>query len=276
MEVSASTVYGHGGVRLNLWDYGGEGTPILLLHCTGGCGRLWDPIAKRLRKPYRVYALDTRGHGDSEKPKERAAYEWRLSGLDLLSVVEGLGYGSALIPIGHSGGGAHIAYAEWLRPGTFARSVLIDAIVGPRAFFSGESVLARTARRRARVFHSRQAALERFTAKAPMNVWTRETVDAYVTYGLEECEENWVALKCPPMAEAWMYEMGGACEVFEHVHELKMQTLLVTGARSGVKPLVLEQYQRLPQALMYEMAATGHFIPQERPDALAGLLCSWL
>ncbi|HPO15371.1 MAG TPA: alpha/beta hydrolase [Candidatus Hydrogenedentes bacterium] len=276
MEVRASTVDGYGGVRLNLWDYGGDGIPILLVHCTGGCGRLWDPVAKRLRRSHRVYALDTRGHGDSDKPKERAAYAWQLSGWDLLSVVEGLGYGSALIPVGHSGGGAHIAYAEWLRPGTFSRSVLIDAIVGPRAFFSGESVLARTARRRAKVFHGRDAALARFTTKTPMNAWTRETVEAYVMHGLEECGENRVALKCPPAVEAWMYEMGGACEVFEQVHELKMQVLLITGAHSDVKPLVLEQYQRLPRALMYEMAATGHFIPQERPDELSELLCSWV
>jgi len=269
-------VRGHEGLALNLWDYGGDGPPVLLLHCTGGCGRLWDPVAARLRPSRRVYALDTRGHGESEKPMTRGAYEWRLAGLDLLAVADRLGYGAELVVVGHSGGGAQAAYAAWLRPGVFARAAWIDAIVGPRAFFAGESVLARTARRRARVFEDRNTALRRFSAKAPMNSWTHETLKAYVEYGLGDGADGRVELKCPPAAEAWMYELGGACEVFERLEDVQADLLLITGTRSGIKPLVLAQYEKLPRALMAEMADTGHFIPQERPGELAELLLSWL
>jgi len=233
-------------------------------------------VAARLCLSRRVYALDTRGHGESEKPMARGAYEWRLAGLDLLAVADHLGYGTELVVIGHSGGGAHAAYAAWIRPGVFARAVWIDAIVGPRAFFSGESVLARTARRRMRVFENREAAMRRFSAKAPMNSWTRETRTAYVAHGLGDGADGRVELKCPPAAEAWMYELGGACEVFECLDGLHTQTLLITGTRSGIKPLVVAQYEKLPRALMVEMADTGHFIPQERPGELAELLLSWL
>src|SRR3990172_12697351 len=43
--------------------------PIVLLHATGFLARLWQPIAEALAGHFDVYAYDTRGHGDSDKPE---------------------------------------------------------------------------------------------------------------------------------------------------------------------------------------------------------------
>jgi lipase len=148
----AFSISGHQGVSLNAWDYGGDGPPLLLLHCTGTHGRIWDPLVEHFLPSFRVFSLDTRGHGDSAKPAEREAYAWIHSGRDVLAVADALGFGSGLRVAGHSAGGAHAAYAAWLRPGVFARMALIDPVIGPASFFAGERPLAQKARQRRDTF----------------------------------------------------------------------------------------------------------------------------
>ena len=54
-------------LKLQFWDFGKEGKPTLLL-VHGGLdhARNWDWVARDLREDYHVYALDLRGHGNSE------------------------------------------------------------------------------------------------------------------------------------------------------------------------------------------------------------------
>ena len=86
---------GYLGVDINVFDYGGDGPPLLLAHCTGTHARMWDPVVAHLLEDFRVVAPDTRGHGDSEKPENLDAYVWRYSGHDLLSVIDNLVKGAA-------------------------------------------------------------------------------------------------------------------------------------------------------------------------------------
>ena len=53
--------------KLSYRDFGGSGPPILLLHGLAGYAGEWRPSARLLVDEYRVFALDQRGHGDSER-----------------------------------------------------------------------------------------------------------------------------------------------------------------------------------------------------------------
>jgi pimeloyl-ACP methyl ester carboxylesterase len=55
------------GVQLAYWGLGGSGPPILLLHGLAGYAGEWVASAQRLSGQYRVFALDQRGHGASER-----------------------------------------------------------------------------------------------------------------------------------------------------------------------------------------------------------------
>ena len=55
------------GVALALSDFGGGGASVLLLHGLAGYAREWEGSARFLVDCYRVFALDQRGHGDSER-----------------------------------------------------------------------------------------------------------------------------------------------------------------------------------------------------------------
>jgi pimeloyl-ACP methyl ester carboxylesterase len=64
-------------VSLHVRDFGGTGPPLLLLHGLAGYAGEWESSAALLVQTYRVFALDQRGHGDSERrPRDltREAY----------------------------------------------------------------------------------------------------------------------------------------------------------------------------------------------------------
>ena len=63
-----------GGMRLHYLDWGPAGRrpgtpggwPLVFLHGGGLNAHTWDIVCLALREEYRCYALDLRGHGDSE------------------------------------------------------------------------------------------------------------------------------------------------------------------------------------------------------------------
>lgn len=274
-EPTAMDVMGSGGTRICVWDYGGEGPPLLLAHCTGTLGRIWDPVVRRLGGAFRCLSVDTRGHGDSAPPQRREDLSWNLSGLDLLAVIDSLALGDGLFAVGHSAGGAHLAYAALERPGVFRRAVLIDPIIAPSTAFGSENPLSAKVRRRVNHFESRAIAKERFQSKPPMNTWSPDALDAYIEHAFAPREDGAITLKCPGDREAWFYELGGAHDVFERLNELNFPVLLITGSESYVAPLAAAQAGRLPDVQEITVQGAGHFIPQEKPDEVAKLLGDW-
>jgi pimeloyl-ACP methyl ester carboxylesterase len=67
---------GHGGSELAYLEIG-EGRPLLLLHGFLASGRQWldhGPARALVTQGYRVFLPDLRGHGDSARPHDPAAY----------------------------------------------------------------------------------------------------------------------------------------------------------------------------------------------------------
>ena len=81
------------GLRFHVLDWGGEGrTPLLLLHGFTGHAHAWDTLAIALQPHFHVYALDQRGHGDSDPAEVYgpiAAFD------DLSGVIDQLGLAPA-------------------------------------------------------------------------------------------------------------------------------------------------------------------------------------
>ena len=91
-------------LKLNYWDYGSNGKPlVVLVHGGLDHARSWDWVAARLLDDYHVYALDLRGHGDSEW-SPGAIYSVAEHVLDLAALCDILG-DAPLTLIGHSLGG---------------------------------------------------------------------------------------------------------------------------------------------------------------------------
>lgn len=105
------------------YRYAGAGSPLLLVHGTGGSSARWVPLFPSLEKHFSVYALDRRGRGDSG---DAPAYALEREFEDLASVVDSIGGSVDLL--GHSFGGLCALEAALLTP-RIRRLILYEAPV---------------------------------------------------------------------------------------------------------------------------------------------------
>jgi pimeloyl-ACP methyl ester carboxylesterase len=122
-------------------DDGGDrdGLAVVLVHSLAGSSEQWSEQLRHLRQTRRAVALDFRGHGRSEPPKNG---DYTIAGMaaDIAATVDTLGL-DRFVLVGHSmGGGAALVYAG-NHPERVAGLMLIDPIGDgkqiPRAEASG-------------------------------------------------------------------------------------------------------------------------------------------
>ena len=77
------------GIQMNYQLSGKENAPVVVLsHSLGSSLAMWDPQMESLEPHYRVLRYDTRGHGDSDAPKE--AYTLGQLGDDAIGLLNSL------------------------------------------------------------------------------------------------------------------------------------------------------------------------------------------
>lgn len=102
------------------------GLPVVLVHSLAGNSTHWSKQLEHLRRTRRAVALDLRGHGGSEPPKDDDNTIAAMAG-DIGAVVDTLGL-TRFVLVGHSlGGGAALVYAG-AHPDRVAGLVLVDPI----------------------------------------------------------------------------------------------------------------------------------------------------
>jgi pimeloyl-ACP methyl ester carboxylesterase len=123
--MSASRVSGPAGA-LALDDGGSGGLPVVFVHSLAGNSTHWSKQLEHLRRARRAVALDLRGHGRSEPPKNGDYTIAAMAG-DVAAVADTLGL-DRFVLVGHSiGGGVALAYAG-AHPDRVAGLVLVDPI----------------------------------------------------------------------------------------------------------------------------------------------------
>jgi pimeloyl-ACP methyl ester carboxylesterase len=270
-------VPGPDGHSVALHNFGGEGPPLLFAHATGMHGWTWSIIARHLVGQFHCWALDFRGHGDSEAdPTDDMHFEGFAR--DALAVVDAIGEPN-VIGVGHSLGGAALVLAELARPGSFAELFLYEPGIKPTSVPSEdevayqEAMIAAMKRRRSR-FASRDAALATYARKPPMSTFQAGALAAYVEYGFASCAgDGGVELKCRPEVEAQAVAMS-------FVHDAGARISAVSCPLTQVFGTLTELAMRDAVAAVARMTGTptiavdglGHFGPMEQPWTIAGLI----
>lgn len=168
MEPSSHFFYSH-RLKLQLWDFGGEGKPPLIL-THGGLdhARNWDFAAASLCQHYHVYAWDLRGHGNSQWAPG-AAYGVAEHVLDLAALADIVGKEGPLRIVAHSLGGVVSTLYTGLYPQRVCRLVNIEGWGPPSKVYKPTSERLRgwienvrqAEKREARSYPSLDAAVSR-------------------------------------------------------------------------------------------------------------------
>lgn len=112
-------------VKLNVRHRpGGDRRPYVLVHGLGSNARMWDEVADRLAAAgHPAYAVDMRGHGDSDSPDH--GYDNPTAVRDLVAVCRALDLPGTLMA-GHSWGGNVAVRLAVEHPGLVTGLALVD------------------------------------------------------------------------------------------------------------------------------------------------------
>jgi len=94
---------------LSVRDWGGDDTPMVLIHGLGGNQREWDVAGVRLARQFRIITFDQRGHGASSRSTD---YSWTTRVDDLVALIEEMQLHDVTL-VGHSlGAGVALEAAD--------------------------------------------------------------------------------------------------------------------------------------------------------------------
>lgn len=263
--------------HLAVWEWPGEGSPILFTHATGFHARLWDRIIERLPNR-RCIAIDLRGHGRGDK--NLPSYDWRRFGEDTAMVAKELGLRGA-VGVGHSLGGHAMALAAAMEPAAFSSLLLIDPVIQmPDRYDGHDKGVDFIARRRVR-WKSVDEMYDRFSLRPPFSAWKPEILRDYCQYGLLPDGDEFV-LACPPEIEATIYERSNwpDADISKELSQIHTDTTVMRSEKlmtrekfdlsaSATDP---DLAARMPNARDVYLPECSHFIPMEEPKLIINAL----
>lgn len=131
------------GTRLAVYEYGEPDAPVLVcVHGYPDNATLWEPVASRLAKDFRVITYDVRGAGQSDHPRGRAAYKLERLEEDFLAVLDAVAPDQPVQLLAHDWGSIqswHFVTSERL----LGRIASFVSISGPSLDHAGHFIRAR-------------------------------------------------------------------------------------------------------------------------------------
>ncbi|MFI0779817.1 alpha/beta fold hydrolase [Streptomyces sp. NPDC021212] len=279
-DVFASTLVRVGDVALHTVQ-GGAGRPLLLVGGWPQNWYVWRHVMPRLAEHFRVVAVDPRGVGPSDKPRD--GYDTGTVAAELVALMRALGH-ERFAMAGHDVG-MWLGYALAADHGdTVERLALLDAMIpglardipvfGPEAqndmlwhfsFNRKRDINEQLVRGREDIYYGDQ-----FRVKA-----ARPLPDSAVDFYVETLARDPEALRA-----SFEYYRATDDNIAQNnrrkQHPLRMPVLGVAGARGQGERLgaLLDPVtERLDSVVLPDC---GHYVPEERPEALLEHLLPFL
>lgn len=247
------------GVRLRYAEQGrGDGPVVVMLHGYSDSWKSWSLLLPLLPPGLHVYALDQRGHGESERPA--SGYHMRDLAADVVAFMDARGIERATV-VGHSMGSFVAQQVALAAPARVERLVLIGSATTPRNVVGMGDLDAAV-----RSFADPEAPVSAEFAREFQVSTVHHPVPAPFVDGAVAA-----SLKLP--ARVWRALMDGmlATDVASELRALRIPTLLLWGERDAMM-LRAEQdalLALLPDAALVAYAETGHAVHWERPAEVA-------
>lgn len=231
-----------GAGRLFYKQYG-AGPPIVLLHPVGLDADFWDPIISRISAGYTVFALDSRGHGRSDRPLQPFTLDDLAN--DVIQFCKLLNL-KRITLCGLSMGGMVAQKVALEDP------VLISALI-----------LANT------------------TAKTPADIMlerAKKVENGGMTAVLKETLERWFTpetlqpkpevvnpvqkrlLADDPVVHGWAWRALAELDIMDRLTEISSPCLIISGDQDQSTPpkIAYEMTKRINQSFYFEIAGASH------------------
>ncbi|HEY7649348.1 MAG TPA: alpha/beta hydrolase [Methylomirabilota bacterium] len=254
------------GLRLHVLDWGGAGrAPLLLLHGFTGHAHAWDTLSLALQPHFHVYALDQRGHGDSD-PAE--VYGAVASFDDLSGVIEQLGLAPVTL-VGLSMGGRNAMYFASKRPDLVRKLVVLD--IGPE--ISKKAAEAPPGPPEPEVWDSIEQAAQHLHRANPYPGihyyrWVvSQSLRARPEGGLVWAWHPSIKLRRGPDMDWWAI-----------LRDIPTPTLVLRGAESRIldRDVAERMARELPQGRLVEIPRAVHTLHEDNPEAVLTALKEFL
>jgi len=282
------------GVIVNVALAGPEDAPpAILLHGFPESHRTWLEVADRLKEKVRLIMPDLRGFGQSDRPRDVAAYDMDLLVGDLFGVAEGLQLDRFAL-VGHDWGGA-VAWAAALREDP--RIARLGIVNSPHPLLFQKSLIEDEAQRAAsqyiRAF--REPGFEKLVEAMGYPAFFEKSFGAHVDLAKisSETRAQYLADWRRPGAMTAMLNWYRASKLVVPPPGITVDIPdWVVGAFPKVKVPVrvvwgLDDQALLPVQLdgigeigddveVFPLTGVGHFAPWQAPDAVADALGPFL
>lgn len=116
------------GINIHYEVYG-EGQPIILLHGNSENLNIFDKLVEQLKNEYKVYAIDSRCHGESDDPEE---ISYDLMAQDVIEFIKTLNLNKSIL-YGFSDGGIIGILVAIKEPDILSKAIVSGANVTPDA-----------------------------------------------------------------------------------------------------------------------------------------------
>ena len=256
-------------VKINYIEQGAGDEAVVFVHGLSGSIGNWREVLGRLPKEYHAYALDQRGHGQSEKP---GSYQLTELAEDIYAFSRELGIGRFTY-VGHSMGGtlglrfaldhpdvlkasvlvAHFPVHEWMTPDMQAPLLAMtgsdDFPSAIKSMFGSPEMIRGT--------------LGQMFATPPSEEIMNEVVNDAMAADPAAIGDCYV----------WMLSSG----LEPYLGDIRVPTLVVAGAKDPTSPDASRRDANGIKGCRFELFEdSGHHIPIESPQKLVDLLTSFI
>jgi pimeloyl-ACP methyl ester carboxylesterase len=269
-------VFDYQGIKINYYQ-AGQGPPVILLHGFGACTYTWRHLAPELAGDHRVFALDLKGYGLSDKPADG---KYAVSDqADMVAAFIRTRDLHNLAIIGHSMGGgvALMAYFKVQEdtPARIKKLVLIDSAGYPQKmpWFIRLARIPVVSRLITRLLSPRFATyLVLKKCYYDNDKITEEQIDTYAYYGSLPGAREAVRQTAQQIVPADLEALK------DKYKTIQVPVLIIWGAEDEVVPVsVGKKFKRdIPDAELVILPKCGHIPPEEEWQRTNRLIATFL
>jgi pimeloyl-ACP methyl ester carboxylesterase len=252
----------------------GSGPPVLLVHGWPTSSYLWRGLMPAIAEANRAIAIDLPGFGGSSKPTG-VRYDFELFETAIDGLLEALGLDSVAIAVHDLGGPVGLHWAIG-RPQRVERLAVLNTLVYPEFSEAVVQFIEACSNPEVRKVLTSPEGLEA-AMRLGLADETKLTAEALAAVREPfETDDDRRAL-----ADAGIgLELEGFTEIAAGLGSLEVPVRVIYGERDRILPDVGETMARLaadlPQAEVTPLADCGHFLQEEEPELIGGLLARFL